>query len=200
MVGLFAAVSAALALLDEAIASGRVAPPQSEEELLAALEARWTETRAAPLSAEERSLIEKTAHRAWLRGVRPTSGVLVEDPFSARRARADLAAAWPESPAETPGRSRLVLTSHEDWLLPFADVRRKAETYEVPREDTDTLATLPPGTLLGDDVAGARLRGHAFRPYWQVRRQLPGATEVVPFGDNPLRTGVGAGGGAHRDV
>lgn len=200
MVGIFAAAAGALALLDEAIGAGEAEPPKSEADLFATLERRWT---GRPLSALDRSVLEKTAHEAWRRAeaqlsaggeaiFAPGRGEIVVDPFAVRRAAVDLASAWPEA-EESPGRSRVEEVGG-GWVVPFADVKRKGGAYALFRDTSDALAMVSIGTLIGDRTAGTRVASSAWIPYWRVVGQHEDWTEVVPIGKNPLSTGVGAGG------
>lgn len=205
MIEIVAITAAVLALLDDAIASGRVAPPMSREALLALVQAHWNEVAKAPLQPGMEASLYRLISEAWSRserqveagGVpvfRPGWGEVVEDPFAVRRVKVDLSRAWPEAEEATSTRSNLFQNSAGAYAIPFADVRQRDGAFGLPRPDDDALAALPNGTALGDDAAAARLGQPFLRPYWVVVRQSPGWTEVIPTGSNPLKTGVGAGG------
>lgn len=187
-------VAVLLALISDEVQQGKQAAPASIEDLVRRIKTRWPEIGSTPLRLEDEDELVGLVRGLWeAQGGWPVAipwGELVEDPFETRRAAVDLALSWPEV-QELVEPSLVASSRPGDLRVAFPDVHKDPDgRFWIDVSADPVLASASGGSPIADPFDAARYP----RPYWIVKIFVGTRLYVEPVANNPLLTGVGAGG------
>jgi hypothetical protein len=214
MLPLIPIISVLLAIASDEIRRGRRPKPYSATELVVIITELWDEEQhGSTLNPAAISQIEDFVQQLWDQsGQMPEHipwGELVEDPFIESRKKNQkimelqhqyeqaeaLALQWPTDQS-TDKIATSIGSSISDPRIAFSDIRRDQRGWYVVDNGTDPiLGQLMDGDEIGDINDMSILRGVPSRKYWRVVVRERDLVRLVPTGNNPLVSGILAGGG-----